>query len=110
VGPQQGKESMALLINWPFSKSYRVRCPDRTVKTIYRNIDDAFPLYIPGWKGDVRADIKAMEQATANVAAAYETKIQGLLYSLDDRNQSLMTFRTVYLAYIADPCSQTGFF
>jgi hypothetical protein len=99
-----------LPINWPFSKRHQVRCPDGSTKIIYKNIDQAFPLYIPGWKGDLKADIKALEQASANVGAAYESKIQGLLFSLDERNQSLMiNFRTVYITFVSDPCNRSAF-
>ena len=100
-----------MLINWPFSKRYHIHCPDGTIKTVYKNVDNAFPLFIPGWKGDIGADIKGLEQASANVRATYEGKIQGLLFSLDDRNQSLMmTFRGIYMVYTSDPCSGSGFF
>lgn len=102
---------MGWVINLPFTKRYRVKCPDGSIKIIYKKVDEAFPLFIPGWKGDITADIKAFEQVPASVKAAYESKIQGLLFSLDDRNQSLMiTFRTVYLLYMSDPCSNGPLF
>ena len=99
------------MFSWPFSKTYRIRCPDGSIKTVYRKVDDAFPLFIPGWKGDVSAELKAFEQLPANIKANYETKIQGLLYTLDDRNQSLMMeFRGIYIAYHSDPCGLGDFF
>ncbi|HSG38916.1 MAG TPA: hypothetical protein VLE27_04695, partial [Thermoanaerobaculia bacterium] len=87
-----------MIINWPFAKTYRVRCPDGTVKTLHRNVDDAFPLFIPGWQGNVDAELKALEAIPARLRAKYETKIQGLLYRLDELNQSLMmNFRGAYV-------------
>jgi len=92
-------------INWPFSKTYRIKCPDGTTKTVYRSVDHAFPLYIPGWQGTAAAAVKAQELGTAEVKAEYASKIEGLLFSLDELNQSLMmNFRGAYVAFASDPC------
>lgn len=94
-----------MLINWPFSKTYKHKCPDGTIKTVYRNVDDAFPLYIPGWQTNVTADVKAQELGAAQLKAEHASKIHGLLFSLDELNQSLMmNFRGAYVAYTTDPC------
>jgi len=96
---------------WPFGKSYHVKCPDGSIKTVYRKVDSAFPLFIPGWKGDVSAELKAFEQLPAQAKATYESKVQGLLYTLDERNQSLMIeFRSIYVAFHSDPCGMADFF
>lgn len=96
------------MINWPFSKTYRHKCPDGTIKTVYRNIDDAFPLFIPGWQSNTAAVVKAEVIGTAELRAEHASKIQGLLFSLDELNQSLMmNFRGAYVAYTADPCCNT---
>ena len=80
------------------------------MKLVYRNPDDAFPLHIRGSRAEVEGQIKAWEQVPANVKAAYETQVQGLLYGLNERNQSLMmTFRCVYIVYTADPCANAEF-
>ncbi|WP_321870880.1 hypothetical protein [Paraburkholderia tropica] len=78
---------------------------------MYKNIDDACPLFISGWKTDVSSEIKGISDLSAEAKAKYETKIDGLLYSLNEQNQSLMmSFRTVYLAYSANPCDNDDFF
>ena len=100
-----------MLINWPLSKTHRHRCPDGTIKTVYKNLDDAFPLFIPGWKSNLAADVKAQELGNAHLTAEHESKIQGLLFSLDELNQShMMNFRGAYVAYTADPCGNADLF
>lgn len=94
-----------MFINWPFSKTYKHRCPDGSVKTVYRNVDHAFPLFIPGWQANMGAAIKAQELGTGEIKGEYASKIQGLLFSLDELNQSLMmNFRGAYVAFATDPC------
>jgi len=81
------------------------------VKIVYKNINDAFPLCIPGWQGKMESSLEAIKGAPVKMKAEYATKIAGLLYSLDDLNQNLMmTFRGVYAVYQADPCNEDGFF
>jgi len=96
---------------WPFSKTYRHKCPDGSVKVVYRNVDDAFPLFIPGWQAKVGADVKIPQTGQGGVQADYATKIQGLLYGLDELNQSLMMkFRGAYVTYQSDPCANGNAF
>lgn len=98
--------------NWnPLSKTYWHKYPDGSVKLIYKNVNDAFPLYIPGWEGKAGVTLDAIAGAPVNITGEYATKIQGLLYSLDELNQSLMmTFRSSYTVYQTDPCANGGFF
>ena len=64
------------------------------------------PFFIPGWQGKAGAAVKAHELGNAELKAEYSSKIQGLLFSLDELNQSLMmNFRGAYLAFITDPCA-----
>ena len=96
---------------WPFSKIYNRTCADGSVKTVYKNIDDAFPLFIPGWQGNLSSTVKGAEQLSGSATAEYATKIQGLLYTLDELNQGLMmTFRGAYVVYQNDPCAHAAFF
>ena len=98
-------------INWPWGKMYDVRCPDGSVRTVYRNIDHACPLFIHGWKADVSADLKGIGDLSGDVKTKYETQIHGLLFTLNEQNQSLMmSFGTVYLAFMTNPCGNDGFF
>ena len=95
---------------WPFGKMSSVHCPDGSVKSVYRNVDHAFPLYIPGWQGDLKGEASGLQEIKGTLAAGYATKIQGLLFGLDDLNQGLMIhFRSVYLVYASDPCGNAAF-
>jgi hypothetical protein len=88
-----------------------VKCPDGTTRIIYKNIDKAFPLHIPGWDGKINASIEAIKGSPANLAAEYQSKIQGLLFSLDELNQNLMLeFRTVYISFQSNPCKNSDSF
>lgn len=67
-------------------------------------MDDALPLHLPGFRASADASVAGVLGSPA-IRAEYETKIQGLLYSLSEKNNSLMmTFRSAYLVYQADPC------
>lgn len=96
---------------WPFSKTYKVRCPDGHFKTVYRNVDDAFPLYIPGWQANLAAAGKILDKINGEIKAEYSSAIHGLLFALDDLNQGLMmTFRGAYVVYQNDPFEHGAFF
>lgn len=100
-----------MAMRWPWAKTYEVKCPDGTVRIVHRRIEDACPLFIPGWKADVGAEFKGIDSLTATARAKYETHIHGLLFALNEQNESLMlSFRTVYVAYLSNPCKNDGFF
>ncbi|MFM7755095.1 MAG: hypothetical protein ACKO58_11995 [Cyanobium sp.] len=91
--------------SWSFGRLTRHKCPDGTTKIVYRNVDDAFPLYIQGWDSKASATAEAQQLGTAKLSGEYATKIHGLLFGLDELNQSLMmNFRGAYVAFSADPC------
>ncbi len=103
-------------MRWPFGKTYSQRCPDGSIKTVYRNIDDAFPLFIPGWQGDVTAGAGASAAAAglgdvkAEVKGAYASKVQAVVFAIDELTQTVMiNFRSVYLAFATDPCANSDF-
>jgi len=93
-----------------FSKTYQHKCPDGTVRIIHKNLDEAFPLSVKDKKGTTNVDIAAQKLGSAKLKTEYETKIRGLLFSINEQNQSLMiNFRFAYAAFQADPCNNNGF-
>lgn len=95
----------------PFSEKFTVKCPDGTIRIVYKNLKDAFPLHIPGWGGKMDTSIEAVKGAPANLSAEYQSKIQGLLFSLDDLNNTLMmSFRAAYVSYESNPCENSASF
>jgi hypothetical protein len=99
-----------MTFQWPFGRTYSVRCPDGTTKRVYRDVDAAFPLYIKGWEGSLSAAGSAFATGDGELKGVYASKIQGLLFGLDELTQTVMiNFRSVYMVYASDPCSQSGF-
>jgi hypothetical protein len=95
----------------PFVKTYNVKCRDGSTKTVYKNVDKAFPLFIPGFKANVAAAGDAANLGKAELKAEFASAIQGLLFNLDELNRGLMmNFRVAYVAYQNDPCMNDNFF
>lgn len=95
---------------WPFSKTYKVKGPNGQIKRVYRDVNDAFPLYIKGWKATLKAAGKVLDKVSGDIKAEYATAIHGLLFALGEHNQGLMMkFRGVYIVYQGDPFEHSGF-
>ena len=98
-------------IRWPWAKKYQVRCPDGTTRTIYNDINDVLPLYIKGWKADAGVGFDGLSALKGKAKANYESQIQGILFRIDEQNQSwMMSFRAVYMAFESNPCGNEDFF
>jgi hypothetical protein len=94
-----------------FFKRIKYKCPDGTFRIVYRNVNDAIPLFIKGFDIKGGGDAKLMDQANFKLKAEYKDKIQGLLYNLDDRNNNLIfEFRNAYMVYQSHPCGKIDFF
>lgn len=94
----------------PFSKSYEENCKDGSRKTVYKKVEDAFPLSINGYEANISSKIKSELLQDAELGGSYKTKVEGLLYGLDDINNGLMiSFRSAYVGYQTDPCANNGF-
>lgn len=52
-------------LSWPFSRTYEVRCPDGSVRTVYKHVDDAFPLHVRNWRARFAADVAVPDVAGA---------------------------------------------
>ena len=103
-------------MSWIFGKTYRHKCPDGSNRIIYRNIDDAFPLYIKTAKtsvnldGGVSAESLGVGGAKGHIGTNFENQIEGLLYSINELNNSCMIhFRTIYATYATSPCKNDDF-
>jgi len=97
-------------MNWPWSKTYTVRCPDGSTKIVHRNVDNAFPLHIRGWKANLVGSIDTLNGPGGQIKTEYASTIHGLLFSLDELNSGLsLTFRATYVAYQASPCTHADF-
>lgn len=99
------------MASWnPLSKSYSVTCCDGSVKTVYKKIEDAFPLAIYGAETSISANLKAEMFENANLDAKMKSSVDGLLFGLDDINNGLMmSFRSAYIGFQTDPCTNNQF-
>ncbi|WP_294324706.1 hypothetical protein [uncultured Chryseobacterium sp.] len=97
-------------MNWFFSKTYKHKCPDGTVRIIHKNIDHAFPLSLKENNKSFSGDLDVENIGNGKLKAEYQNKIKGLLFSINEQNQSLMiNFRFAYAAFQADPCGNNSF-
>ena len=81
------------------------------LKIIYKDINDAFPLILTTTKRKIKSELNYQRQAAAKLDTEYANKVEGLLYQISDKNESLMLdFRCTYLGFQSDPCNDNGFF
>lgn len=103
-------------MGWLFGKTYSVRCRDGSIKEVYRSVDVACPLYIPGVEREVSAKGSGTAKSVGlslkgEAKKKYEKKIEALVFGIDELTQTVMiNFRSVYLAFSSDPCSNNSFF
>lgn len=94
-----------MILNLPFTKKYRVRCKDGSVKTVYRHIDDVYPLITKDKEQSSKGNVTIEGIGGANLDTQSRTKIQGLLMQLDSQTSTLIPeLRQAYIAYESDPC------
>jgi hypothetical protein len=78
---------------------------------VYRNVDEAFPLYVRDHEKSVSASIRDATGFGAETDIAFKNQIGTVLFSLDELNSStMMDFRAAYIAYSNDPCNNGEFF
>jgi hypothetical protein len=91
--------------------TYTRKCPDGKKHTLYRNIDEALPLYITDYEGQVKTKVNVAEKVNTEVDGKFASKVSGLLYDLDSSNRNIMiSFRGIYLVYKSEPCSSFELF
>jgi hypothetical protein len=94
----------------PFSKTYDVKCCDGTTKTVHKDIKNAFPLALTGFDAKASVGLTTESIKKAELSGSVQTKVEGLLFQLDEFNNSLVIkFRAAYEGYKSDPCSNNQF-
>ena len=94
----------------PFSKSYMVQCPDGP-RTVFKNVDDVFPLHLKYAKNAATASVKGLEQLQGRVDLKAEERVSTVLIKLDELNQSMQAqFRAAYTVFQASPCTELPYF
>jgi len=93
------------ILNWPWSKTRRVNCKDGTCRDIYKNPDEAFPLFTRDLSTNITAQVEMLKELSIEVSADIQRLIAGFFYHIDEINRSLqLLFRTVYIMYGTNPC------
>ncbi len=89
------------------SKTYKVVCRDGSVRTVYRDMNDAFPLALKGLQTSLTASTEGIAGATASISAEHKDIIHSALVAIDSKNSSLMMdYRMVYAVYQSNPCGE----
>ena len=94
--------------NWnPFSKRREVNCPDGTTIFVYRNSNDAFPVYIQDYERNLHGKVSSVHGDSIELAANHKSSVNHLLVKLDSTNNDLVfQFRFVYEVFQTDPCGK----
>jgi hypothetical protein len=89
----------------------KVKCPDGSVKTIYRKPRKAFPLALTELSGKAEAAIGGLQAVSGKVTGEYAKEYRALLMHLDETNGSMQAeLAAVYTAFSSDPCHDPGYF
>jgi len=95
----------------PFSDTYTVKCCDNTNKIVHKKIETAFPLALSSFDAKASIGVTSEFIEEAKASGSLKTQIEGLLFQLDEFNNSLMMkFRAAYVGYQSDPCSNNQYF
>jgi hypothetical protein len=91
----------------PWSRTYQVKCPDGTTRTVYRKIEDAFPLDLRASQTAFSAKAgDALGAMSANIEGEHRDKVEHLLVAIDSKNNTLMVkFRAAYTVFETNPCA-----
>lgn len=94
----------------PFSKLYIVKCKDGSEKTVYRDINHAFPLAVSGTDFKFTAKMRSDIIKDIKLDASSKEKIESLLYQIDDlNNNNMIAFRAAYIGFQSDPCANNQY-
>lgn len=88
-------------------KKRKIRCPDKSVVWVYKDVEDLYPIKQTEKKSKGNIDIKGLEKVSVAVGKEYAEAIKGVLFKISERNASLiLLLRGAYTIFEADPCGQ----
>ncbi len=89
---------------------YIVRCPDGTVRQVYRNVDDLIPLVFKIENADVALGFQTDAGGSAGIKATYAAHVDYIRSGLNERRIKMIdAYRLAYGVYAADPCGRLDF-
>lgn len=81
-------------------------CNGRTIE-VYRDPNDAIPLYVTPWSLAAKASLDAIEQAKGEVGLEYQQEILGLSELVNSESEEvLIEFKMIYAYYADSPCDR----
>ena len=93
-------------MHWPFGKTRLIKCPDGSLRYVYKNMDDAFPLYAKDWKARFDVAVKGLQTIQGSLGGELAHGLSGLLVMLNESNASLQfNCRAIYCTFSVNPCS-----
>jgi len=96
-------------MQWPFSKTRKIRCPDGSERIVFKSADDAFPLFARDWSANLKATTETLRELEASLDLELQQHIAGFIFQIDEVNRTMqLKFRAVYIVYLNDPCGQLG--
>ena len=88
-----------------FAREFTIRCPDGTIKFVYKDVEDAFPLLTKEF--GVSASLQTDPVGTTGLGAQYRSKVNALFDGLNSQTNDLFAhLRAVYVVYKTDPCNK----
>lgn len=95
-------------MHMPWSRTYQVKCPDGSTRTVHKKIDDAFPLDLRSSQSKFSAKANdGISALSASISGEHRSTVENLLVAIDSKNNTLMVkFRAAYLVYMTNPCAK----
>lgn len=80
------------------------RYSDGSTGFIFKNFDSTSPTVIRSYYSKTKVDLKIMEKIAAGLGAEYQSPVAGLLYNINETNESLMlAFGILYTSFLTNP-------
>jgi hypothetical protein len=94
-----------------FFKSRTHKCTDGRAITVFRNPNDAVPLYVKPVTSQAKASFDTAATAKADVEAQYTQSVTGIASLVTVATENFLAkFRTIYQYYSEEPCSRDAYF
>lgn len=88
-----------------------MQCPDGTKRSVYRNVESAFPLLLSSATDSIDAGGGIGPAASMKAGAKHSRTFAALLTAVSEENDELLLcFRALYVMYQGNPCGNGAYF
>jgi len=85
--------------------SYRVKCPDGRIITVYTDVDKIIPIALKDKENEIDAGMGIKDRIDVKIKTRESEKISHLILRLDEKSSRLlMNYRLAYIAFSHNPC------